>query len=210
MTWRHNVTASHKWKINNIFELSDLKTLSHHKSMLNHSNIQWFLKLLRAKPYFKMAAGYYLELQEPATNASLVPKILFIPVLFPFVTTYYTTCHHWNCHGKSFLNHCSQTNKDIEGGGQNNSWSSNSDLVIALINELLVIYYVYSLGIELTSAITYGLINFDRLIYIYYWLKERYTVCTLYTVSMVFYILCLYLWSIVHSTICNFYRFTST
>ena len=25
MTWRHDVTSSHKWKINNIFELSDLK-----------------------------------------------------------------------------------------------------------------------------------------------------------------------------------------
>ena len=25
MTWRHDVTASHKWEINNVFELSDLK-----------------------------------------------------------------------------------------------------------------------------------------------------------------------------------------
>ena len=25
MIWRHDVTASHKWKTNNIFELSDLK-----------------------------------------------------------------------------------------------------------------------------------------------------------------------------------------
>ena len=31
MTWRHDVTASHKWKINNIFEFSDLKNYGNEK-----------------------------------------------------------------------------------------------------------------------------------------------------------------------------------
>ena len=31
MTWRHDVTATHKWKINNIFELSDLKNYGNKK-----------------------------------------------------------------------------------------------------------------------------------------------------------------------------------
>ena len=31
MTWRHDVTASHKWEINNIFELSDLKIYGNKK-----------------------------------------------------------------------------------------------------------------------------------------------------------------------------------
>ena len=31
MTWRHDVRASHKWKINNIFELSDLKNYGNKK-----------------------------------------------------------------------------------------------------------------------------------------------------------------------------------
>ena len=31
MTWRHDVTASHKWKINNISELSDLKIYGNKK-----------------------------------------------------------------------------------------------------------------------------------------------------------------------------------
>ena len=54
------------------------------KYVLNFSTIKGFLKPLRAKPYFKMAARRHLELQEPAKNTSLVPKILFILDLSPF------------------------------------------------------------------------------------------------------------------------------
>ena len=52
--------------------------------MLNFTTIKWFLKLLQAKSYFKIAAGRHLELQEPAKNTSLVSKILFILALSPF------------------------------------------------------------------------------------------------------------------------------
>ena len=31
MTWRHDVTAEHKWEIINIFELSDLKNYENKK-----------------------------------------------------------------------------------------------------------------------------------------------------------------------------------
>ena len=37
MTWRHDVTASYKWKINNIFELCDSK--NHRKQKKNHLSI---------------------------------------------------------------------------------------------------------------------------------------------------------------------------
>ena len=52
------------------------------KYVLNFSTIEWFLKLLRAKPYFKMAAGRHLELQEPAQMQAWYQRF-YLSLFFP-------------------------------------------------------------------------------------------------------------------------------
>ena len=128
MTWRHDVTASHKWKINNIFELSGLKNygnkkrinfLAHLQAEIGKSGLvtSWH-DVMTSRHHTKWKINNIFELSD-LKNYGNKKRINFLAHLEAeigksgFVTSWHdvmTSQHHTNKQLITYLNFVTQKN----------------------------------------------------------------------------------------------------